>query len=58
MVELDDLGDLLEALLELRDLLEVVAELDDRRSFKHALGVNDELTMLEGVDVTLDEQEV
>ena len=58
VVELDDGRDLLEALLELRDLLEVVAELDDRRSLEHALGVDDELTMLEGVDVTLDEEEV
>ena len=58
VVELQDLGDLLEALLELRNLLEVVAELDDRRSLEHALGVDDELTVLEGVDVTLDEEEI
>ena len=58
MVELDDLGDLLEALLELRNLLEVVAELDDRRRLEHALGVDDELPMLKRVDVTLDEEQV
>ena len=58
MVELDDLGDLLEPLLELRDLLEVVAELDDGRRLEHALRIDDELPVLERVDVALDEQQV
>ena len=58
MVELDDLWDLLEALLELRNLLEVVAELDDRRGLKHALRVDRELAVLKRVNVTLDEEQV
>ena len=55
VVELGDLGDLLEALLELRDLLEVVTELDNWRRAKHPVLVEDELTVLERVDVGLDE---
>ena len=58
MVELNDLGDLLEALLELLDLLEVVTELDDRRRLEHPLLVDDQLAVLEGVDVRLDEEQV
>ena len=58
MVELDDSRDLLEAFLELRDLLEVVTELNNGRGLEHALRVDDELTVLERVDVTLDEKQV
>ena len=58
VVELDDLGDLLEALLELLNLLEVVTKLDDGRCLKHALWVNDELAVLQRVNVGLDEQEI
>ncbi|KAJ2967831.1 hypothetical protein NUW54_g13394 [Trametes sanguinea] len=47
VVELDDLGDLLEPLLELLDLLEVVTELDDRRRLEHTVRVDDELSVLE-----------
>ena len=58
MVELNDLGDLLEALLELLDLLEVVTELDDRRRLEHTLLIEEELTVLERVDVALDEEKI
>lgn len=58
VIKLQNLGDLLESLLELLDLLEVVAELDNGSGLEHALGVDHELTMLQGVDVTLDEQEI
>ena len=58
MVELDDSRDLLEAFLELRDLLEVVTELNNGRGIEHTLRVDDELTVLERVDVALDEKQV
>ena len=58
MIELDDLRDLLEPLLELRDFLEVVPELDDGRRREHAVLVEDELAVLERVDVTLDQQQI
>ena len=47
MIELDDSRDLLEAFLELRDLLEVVTELNNGRGLEHTLRVDDELTVLE-----------
>ena len=58
MVELDDLGDLLEPLLELLDLLKVVTKLDHRGRLEHPAFVQDELAMLQRVDVTLDEEQV
>lgn len=58
MIQLKNLRNLLETLLELLDLLEVVSKLDDRRGLKHPVRVNDELTVLEGVDVALDEKKV
>ena len=58
MIKLDNLGNLLEALLELRDLLEVVAKLDNGCRPEHPLLVNDELTVLQRVDVALDQQQI
>ena len=58
VVELDDLRDLLESLLELRDLLKVVAQLDDRRRLELASLVDDKLTVLKRVNIGLDEEEV
>ena len=58
MIQLYDLRDLLEPLLELLNLLEMVAQLDDGRSLKHPVRVNDQLTMLKRVDVALDEEQV
>lgn len=58
MVKLDDLGNLLEALLELLNLLEVVAQLDDGCRLEHPVLVDDELAVREGVDVTLDQKEI
>lgn len=46
VVKFKNLGNLLESLLELRDLLEVVTKLNDRRRLKHPLLVDDELTVL------------
>ena len=58
MIEFQNLGYLLESLLELLDLLEVVTELDDRSGLEHALRVDDELTVLQRVDVALDKQKI
>ena len=57
VVELEDLGDAGNAALEARDLLEVTTELDEG-SGAEAVGVHDELTVLEGVEVRLDEHQV
>lgn len=58
MIQLDNLGYLLEPLLELLDLLEVVSKFDDRSVLKHPLLANDELTVLQRIDVALDKQEI
>ena len=58
MIQLDNLGDLLEPLLELSDLLEVITKLDNRCGLEHPLLVDDKLTVLQRVDVTLDEEQV
>ena len=57
MIQLDDLGDLLEPLLELLNLLEVVSEFDGS-ALEHPLLANDELTMLQRIDVALDKEEI
>lgn len=54
MIEFQNLGDLLEPLLELLNLLEVVSEFDGS-ALEHPLLANDELTMLQRIDVALDE---
>lgn len=46
MIQLENLGDLLEPFLELRDLLEMVAEFDNGSCLEHPLLVDDKLTML------------
>ena len=58
MIQLNNLGNLLEALLELLDLLEMVAELDHRCGLKHAALVENELPVLQRVDVALDQKQV
>lgn len=58
MVELDDLGDLLESLLELLNLLEVIAELDHRCRLEHPALVQHELAVLQRVNVALDEEQI
>jgi hypothetical protein len=58
VVQLDNLGNLLEPFLELLDLLEVVAELDHRRGLEHAALVEKELTVLQRVDVALDQEQI
>ena len=57
MIELQDLRDARDALLEVAHLLEVGAELDQRRGAE-AVRVDDELAVLERVQVRLDEHEV
>ena len=54
MVELDDLGDLLEPLLELLNLLKVVAQLDHGGRLKHPAFVEHELAVLQRVNIALD----
>ena len=58
MVELNNLGDLLEPLLELLDFLKVVTKLDHRGRLEHPALVQDELTVLQRVNVTLDKEQV
>lgn len=57
VVELDDLGDGRDALLEVRNLLEVVAELD-QGSVAEAGRAHLELAVLDGVEIRLDEHEI
>ena len=57
MVELDDLGDTTDALLEVRDLLEVVTKLDEG-SWAETVGVDLELAVLQRVQVRLDKHQV
>jgi len=57
VVELENLGDAGNAALEARDLLEVTTELDEG-SGTEAVGVHDELTVLEGVEIRLDQHQV
>ena len=47
VVELENLRNLLEALLELLNLLEVVSEFDDRSGLEHSLRVDHQLPMLQ-----------
>jgi hypothetical protein len=51
MVELEDDGHGAEALLEVADLLERVAELDHGRLVEHPVRVHDELAVLQAVEV-------
>ena len=54
MIQFEDLRDLLEPFLELLNFLEMITQFDDRGSLEHPLLIDDELTMRERVDVTLD----
>ena len=58
MVELNDLGDLFEPLLELLDLLEMITKLNHGGCLEHPAFVQDELTVLQRVNVTLNEEQV
>ncbi len=57
VVKLDDLGDAVDSLLEVRDLLEVIAKFDER-SRAETVWVDLELTMLQRVQIRLDEHQV
>ena len=58
MIQFNNLRDLLEAFLELLDLLEVVAEFDNGCRAEQPVLVDHKLTVLERVDVALDEEKV
>ena len=58
VVKLQNLRNLLEPLLELCDLLEMVAQLDHRRGLEHPLLAKDQFTVLKRVDVALDEEQI
>lgn len=58
VIELDHLGDALEPLLELGDLLECVSELNDGGLREHAARVHDQLSVLERVKIRSDEQKI
>lgn len=57
VVKLEDLGDRRNVLLEVRDLLEVAAELDER-SITKAVGAHLKLAVLQSVEIRLDEHEI
>lgn len=57
VVELDHLGDRRDALLEVRDLLEIGSQLDERRISK-AGGAHLQLAVLDSVEVRLDKHQV
>ena len=58
MIKFEDVRHRAEALLEVGNLLERIAKLDHRRLAKHSFGVHHELTMLEAVEVTGNEEEI
>jgi len=58
VVELKDDGNGAEALLEVSNLLERVAELDYRRLVEHPVRVHDKLAMLQAVEIRGDQEEV
>lgn len=58
MIQLNNLRDLLEALLELLNLLEMITQFNDRCCSEHPLRADNELSVLERVYVALDEQKV
>lgn len=58
MIQLQDVRNAFEPLLEVANLLECITEFDDWGLVEHALGVHDEFSMLEGVQVGGDEEEV
>jgi hypothetical protein len=58
MIQFKNLRDLLEPFLELLNFLEMITQFDDRGSLEHPLLIDDELTMRERVDVTLDQEKI
>ena len=58
MVELEDVGHGAEALLEVANLLERVAELDHGRLVEHPVRVHDELAVLKAVEIRGDQEQV
>ncbi len=58
MVQLEDIRHCSETLLEVGNLLERIAELDDRRLAEHSFGIHHELAVFEAVEVTGDEKEI
>lgn len=58
MIGLNDVRDRLEPLLEVGDLLERISELHDGSGLEDPIGVHDEGSVLEGVEVRGDEEEI
>ena len=58
MIQLKDLGNLLEPLLELSNLLEVITQLDNGCRPEESILVDDELAVLKGVNVALDKKQI
>ena len=57
MVQFDNVGNGANSLLELSHLFEVTAKFDQRRRTE-SVGINDQLTVAEGVEVGLDQHEI
>jgi len=57
VIKLNNVGDGADSLLELSNLLEVTAQLD-QRSRPESVGINDQLTMAESVEVRFDKHEI
>lgn len=58
MVQFQQIRNGPEALLEIGDLLERIAEFDDGGLVEHAVSVHDELAVLKAVEVGGDEEEI
>lgn len=57
MIQLDDLGDARDSSLEVADLLEIAAQLDQWGGAK-SIRIHDELSMLQAVEVRLDQHQI
>ena len=58
VIKFQNLRDLLVPLLELSDLLEVIAKLDDRARTEQPVLAHHKLSMLERVNVALDKEQI
>lgn len=58
MIQLEEVGNGAEPLLEVDELLESVTKLDDGGLGEHAVGVHDQLAMLEAVEIAGDQEQI
>jgi hypothetical protein len=58
VIQFQDLGNLFKPLLEVLDLLEMISQLDNRCGLEHPVRIDDQLSVLQRVDIALDEQQV